>query len=143
MIAEGLRGAPEDFWREAELGLVGAEGVEAGGDVGEVVVALAVVAAAAAVGGVADGAMVIRGWVWVWEEGKLEKELWGLLVFGGPCCVCSYWIRVRENDVGTCGVFFVVVVFAIQAKRNRMIRVERLDLIIGSLGCIQSIYMSI
>ena len=57
LIAKGLRGTPEDFGGQAELGLVGAEGGEAAGDVGEVVGAVAVVAAAAAVGGVAGGAM--------------------------------------------------------------------------------------
>ena len=49
-VTECLRCAPEDFWWEAELGLVAAIAVQAGGDVGEVVVALAIVAAAAAVG---------------------------------------------------------------------------------------------
>ena len=57
---ESLRCAPEDFWGEVELGLVVAEGVEARWDVGEVVEALTVVAAAAAVGGVADGAEISK-----------------------------------------------------------------------------------
>ena len=56
LIRESLRCAPEDFGWEVELFLVVAEGVEARWDVAEVVKALAVVAAAAAVGGVADGA---------------------------------------------------------------------------------------
>ena len=55
-IAKRLRCAPQDLWREAELHLVVAVGIEARGDVGEVIVAVAVVAAAAAVGGVADRA---------------------------------------------------------------------------------------
>ena len=49
-VAECLRCSPEDFWWEAELGLVVAVAVQTGGDVGEVAVALTVVAAAAAVG---------------------------------------------------------------------------------------------
>ena len=48
--------APEDFRWEVQLCLVVAIGVEARWDVGEVVEALTVVAAAAAVGGVADSA---------------------------------------------------------------------------------------
>ena len=51
-----MRYAPEDFWWEVELCLVVAIRVEVRWDVGEVVEALTVVAAAAAVGGVADSA---------------------------------------------------------------------------------------
>ena len=58
---EGLWYAPEGFWGEVDLDLVGAVGVEAREDVGEVVGAETVVAAAAAVGGVADGAEEERG----------------------------------------------------------------------------------
>ena len=61
LVWESLRCAPEDFWWEAELGLVVAIGVEARWDVGEVVGAGAVVAAAAAVGGVADCAEKEKG----------------------------------------------------------------------------------
>ena len=66
-----------------------------------------------------------------------------LPILSGPRCVGTNWIHVREDNVGTCGVFFIVVVFAIQAKRDRMVRVQRFDLIICSLGSVQSIHMSI
>ena len=80
MVWESLRYAPEDFWGEVELCLVVAEGVEARWDVGEVVEALAIVAAAAAVGGVADSA---------------EKKKIRCLVF---VCVC---VRERERGQGS------------------------------------------
>ena len=56
LVWESLRCTPEDFWGEVELSLVVAKRVEARWDVGEVVEALTIVAAAAAVGGVADSA---------------------------------------------------------------------------------------
>lgn len=59
-VPEGLRHGPEGLLVEAELRLVGAVGVEAGGDVeeGGGRGGVAVVAAAVAVGGVAGGAFI-------------------------------------------------------------------------------------
>ena len=79
-VAECLRCAPEDFGWEAELGLVGAIAIEASGDVGEVVVALTVVAAAAAVGGVADRAWEVRLRFWENEMGDRVD----VPILGGP-----------------------------------------------------------
>lgn len=80
-VAKRLRCAPQDLWREAELDLVVAVGIEARGDVGEVVVAVAVVAAAAAVGGVADGAWALEH---VDEGVMLTGNRWDSLILGGP-----------------------------------------------------------
>ena len=103
-VAERLWCSPERLLRKTKLGLVLAKGIKACGNIGEIVVANAVIAATAAVGGIAGG-----------------------IVCCGPGRIRSDWIHVGEYDIRAGCILFKVVVLAIQAKRDGVVRVKRFD----------------
>lgn len=100
--------------------LVGTKGIKACRNVGQVVVTNAVIASTTAVGGVTDG-----------------------LVSCGPGCVGADWIYIRENDIRAGCIFFKVIVLAVQTKRDRVVRIQRFNQIVGFFGSIQRINLSI
>lgn len=113
--AEGLGHGPERLGRTAEPGLlVGGEPVEAGRNVGEG--ALAVVAAAVAVGGV-DGGVVDEG-------------------VGG---VDGDGVDVRHDDVGAGGVGGVVEVEAVEGEGDGVVGVDGADVVVAETGGVQGV----